>query len=88
MIKTESKKVEEFKDFITSIICDRCQDDLGDELYNIKGAYFIPSSTWCSWMDGTEYERTQIVLCDVCWTEFFDNFIFDHLKHSPKTEKE
>ena len=80
MIKRERKKKTNFEEEISEITCDRCTKDLGSSLYEIQGAYFIPCSSWWSWMSDTDYEFTQIVMCDDCWTFFYDEFIRDPVK--------
>ena len=84
MLKKTQKKVETTEDVIESIICDRCQKNMGNNLNDYLGAHFIPSSSWSSWLSDTDYEFTRVDLCDECWTIFYDEFIFDHLKHTKK----
>lgn len=87
MIKSKKEKIEVFEEVIKEMYCDRCQKDLGTDKYSFSGGHFMPCFTWMSKYDSSLQENTEWHLCDKCWEEFFDDFVFDYTEELCDEEK-
>ena len=75
MIKYELKESVKWREEITEIECDKCGIHLGSNLDSIGVGWFIPCFS-----DESSHEHmdnTQIVMCDKCWEEFYDDLAID-----------